>query len=205
MKAYSLAILLVFSSLTFANPRGELKNRVSRLARRVEIEVIDSEASNVELRRAQLKLTEILNSLTNGGNSDYATCVDFVLPIYERSYSSSTAIRRTKELCTRVSDSSVLKFLYEKLTVSYSDSTALTRAADYSDQRMFGKSSILAFAYDKHSSQYTMSSSIRKSVDNARGLEVGSINCLRRFYATHSRSYSSSRAMDKTVETCSNH
>ena len=203
MKVYSIALLLAFSSFTFANPRGELKDRVSRLARRVEIEVMDTDVSNEELRRAQSKLTEILNLLTNGGNSDYTNCVDFALPLYEQQYSSSTAIRKTKELCTRVSDSNVLKFLYSKLSNSYSVISALSKAGDYSDSSMFGKKGILSFAYDKHRSQYTEISAIRKSVDNARDLDVGSLNCLKRFYETHSRSYPSSRAMDKTVDTCS--
>jgi hypothetical protein len=204
MKVLSILSLLILSSFTFANPRGELKDRVSRLARRVEVEVMDTDASNVELRRAQLKLKEVLNSLINGGNSDYTSCVDFALPIFERQYTSTTAIRKTKELCTTVSDSNVLRFFYEILSATYTDTTALKKAGEYTNQSMFGKKLILEFAYDKHSSMYTTSTALRKSVENARELEIGSISCLRRFYDTHSRSYSSSRAMDKTVETCSN-
>ncbi|WP_127716151.1 hypothetical protein [Halobacteriovorax sp. HLS] len=202
MKSLIVLCALLLPSVTFANPRGQIKDNISRLARRVEIDVIDSEISNEELRKVQMQLTQALRALSGQDGSDYGQCLDFVLPIYQARYGSNTAIEKSKELCRSVSDTRVLEFIYNQLKSTNTTTTALSRAAEYSDDSVLGKVRIIEFAFDKHSSQYTTTSAIRKSVENARELEVGSMSCIRRFYSTHASRYSASTAMNKTVETC---
>ena len=203
MKSLFISCLFLLQISSYANSRNELKNNISRLANRIDIEVFETEASNADLLRVKNQMRQLLSTLTNGDGNDYSNCLDFALPIYEQTYGSNSAIRKAKELCRRVSDVEVLSFLYSKLSTVYSSSTGLTKAGEYCDESVYGKKRMIQFIYSKHDSQYGVSSAVRKTIDNVSTLEIGSLDCLKRFFPTYSRSYPTSRAMDKTVETCS--
>lgn len=204
MKTLLILGLLLSSLTTLGQSRTELKERVSRMARRIDVKVYDSNASNTVLRQAHDQLRRILSTLRGGGDSSPMDCINFTLPIYERYHSSSTAIEKAKETCRGIRDLDVFKFVFEKLRTIYSDSTALSRSSQRVKTRnVFGKIDILRFAYDKHEKQYSKSSAVDKALENITVLNIDSLECIETYYPTHSRRYSSSRAMDKTTETCS--
>jgi hypothetical protein len=202
MKLIILSSFLLLSISSLANSRARIKDQISRLAVRIDESVYETEATTDELRRAQARLRDVLSTL-NGSGTGYPSCLDFALPILERRYTSSTAVRKAKEICSRVGDAEVFEFLYHKLVATYIDTTALKKASELATRDTLGKKRIIEFSFEKHMSQYTTGRAIEKSLDNARILEVGSLRCLQRFFSTYSRSYSSSRAMDKTAESCS--
>jgi len=184
--------------------RTVLKDRVSRLARRIDVEVFESNATNTVLRQSQNDLKRILDRLKGSGDSSPMECINFALPIYEKYHSSTRAIQLAKETCRGVSDLSVLKFVFGKLKSIYSEKRALERSAEViSGIEVYGKSEILKFSYEKHIGQYSSSRAIDKAISNTAVLKIDALECIQTYYPTHSRRYSSSRAMDMTTETCS--
>ncbi|OUR94114.1 hypothetical protein A9Q84_17540 [Halobacteriovorax marinus] len=205
MKAIILACLLLSSFAAGAQSRTQLKERVARLARRIDIEVFETNVSNSALRESHEKLRRILATLKGDGGTSPLACINYTLPIYERYYSSSRAVEKAQQTCRKVSDLPVFKFVFEALRTIYTDSSALDRSADKaSGFAVEGKLPLLRFAYAKHERQYTKSSAMDKAIANIKILVVDSLECLETFYPTHSRRYSSSSAMDRTAQTCSN-
>lgn len=202
MKQILILSLIILSIQSFADQRSRVKDQISDLALQIDQEIYNSDASTDELRRAKMKIREALEKITGRG-SDYSSCVDFALPIFERRYTGATAVRKAKEICKSVADARVFEYFYEKLSVTYIDTTALRKAAELSDSTTVGKKSIIEFSYEKHETQYTANRAIDKALENARILRASSLRCLERFYSTFSRSYSASRAMDMTAENCS--
>lgn len=200
MRNIILIGLLFISTSSFANSRGQIIDNITRLSARIQMKVLATEASDEELRVVQNNLKTILNGLNN--QRDYG-CLDFTLEIYERTYSGNTALRKAKEACKRISDTPLVRYVYEIYSESYTERFALERAIDKTENRnYFGKSEELEFIYSAYRTNYTSRFAIDKSLEKVELLSSYSLNCLEVSYRTLIRTYTPVFAMDRAIESC---
>ncbi|WP_372654715.1 hypothetical protein [Halobacteriovorax sp.] len=200
MRNIILIGLLFISTNSFANSRGQVIDNISRLSSRIQLKVLDSQASVQELRIIQNNLKSILDKLDNRPDN---RCLDFALQVYESSYSGTFALKKAKEACERISDVGIVKFVYEIYSQSYSEVFALERAIDkVQGHDYFGKSDELMFIYSAYEQDYSSSFAIDRALEKVELLDSDSMNCLEVTYKTLSRSYSPKFAMDRSVESC---
>ncbi len=200
MRKLILAGLLLISTSSFANSRGQIIDNISRLSSRIQLKVLDTNVSDQELRVVQNGLKTLLNKLSN--QMDHK-CLDFTLDIYERTYSGPMALSRAKAACEMIDDVSLVRFVYEIYLQSYTEVFALERSIDKTEgHNFFGKSDELEFIYSIYKQSYTNKFAIDKSLEKVKLLQSDSMDCLEVTYRTLSRSYSPKFAIDKAIDSC---
>lgn len=195
--------LFLFSLSSFANTRGQIMDNISRIASRIQIDVLDSELSSSQLREVQMDLSDLLARLNNRGGGNSNSCLEFTLDVYERVYIGSTALKKAQEACKKIDDTELVKFVFDIFNETYTDTTALERAIDRTYNRDFrSKSQLLKFVYDIFNKSYTSSTAIDRALDGVEPMPYNSFGCVEISYRSLSRNYSPSTAISRALDGC---
>ena len=193
-----LFLSLFLCSLTFASSEQQVEETIREIRSELRNNYHDAET----LRRADLMLHRVLDTLRSGQGGGQDRCVEFAYEKYSISYSSSTAMQKARQACSKISDVDVAKVFYEYAYKSLSSSSAMELAANYSGSEAFGKARIAEYMLEKYFISLSSSASVRKAGAGIRVVSYNSFSCLRRSFEAYYRQYSSTTAMDKAIQDC---
>ena len=206
---FSKTLLIILISLScFAAPqnREEIKDSISRVSSRIEKGVWRSQATTRNLERANEYLRQAYKLIRARGGDGRGSraCEEYIFNILERTYSSSTAIKKSQEMCKSVADIRVLKYSYSILETIYTDRTAIEKSVSYSDRSMIDKVELLRFTYERFNRTFTQNSSLQRAHEMTSSHQSYHLECFQRYYPRFESRNSSKRALELTSEACIN-
>jgi hypothetical protein len=186
-----------------AETRDDVREKISRLARRVELEVMDSDASDSELNQVKTSLAETLDLLRGVTRPDnYKACVDFAYALYFKNLNSSQAQEKAIAACKKVGSFEALQILYKWHFENLNETQSMDLAASQATRMLRGKMEILKFVYAKYFEVLNASQSATRASEKTAEVSKDSLDCIKKAYTRHFESLNARESMDAAMANC---
>lgn len=202
---FSLFLGFILTQSVFADVDT---TKVIRLANKIKVSAVNTEASASDVRKAEEMLEDVVELLSkddSGENqSEFSVCFEFVNSKYYTGFNQSEAASKATAVCKSGPELDVLKFLYEKQYTGFNASPAMDAAAKAATRKLRGKMDLVKFIYEKLYTGFnateaaTKAATLATSVPKRDGLE-----CVKRVFQAHYSGFNSAVAVDQAVTACS--
>jgi len=214
MQKTTLIFVLLFSTSLLAQSRdrrGQTLQEIRFAAQDIQNTTRNSQASVQDLSQALslLRQADRLLQGRSGGGSVFIECREFAFPVLDRVLASSDALDEASRQCRNVSDMSIMRFIYGKLSRVLSTRESIQRSAMAADSRMLGKGQLLEFTFSKYNRTLATDRSVDRSLAGLRSVVItrtggpSVYTCFQKTFPQYDRTLATDEAMDRTIAACS--
>lgn len=180
-------------------------SKVIRLANQVKASAINTEASASDVRKAEDMLSDVIELLAGGGEtqSEFTICFEYVNSKYYTGFNQSEAATKATAVCKSGPEMDVLKFLFEKSYTGFNAFAAMDSAAKGATRKLRGKIEIVKFIYEKLYTGFNASEAAAKSASLAAMVSKrNGLDCVKRLYQVSYTGFNSASAIEQAVTAC---
>jgi hypothetical protein len=203
----SMVTVCLFASLVFPASGGaarggaaELQTLASALANELADSQIDG-ATQDEVREHLERSLALVRGAKGRAGGD--ACVDFAVPIYGKHYEKTSALEKSMALCSRRTDTALLRVAYPVFSKVLQPAAALEEAAEIAQRKdLWGKAELVELAKGHLSRIYQETDALKKAADLAAPVARDGAPCVQRSFETYVKVLDLQAALTKSFAMC---
>lgn len=181
--------------------RSDLQTMASALANELANAELDGATQDEVRVLLERSLALVRGSKAHGGGD---ACADFAVPIYSKQWQPATALEKAMALCSRRTDTDLLRLAYPIFSKVHQPVSALEEAAAIAQRGdLWGKTALVEYAKVRLSKVYQETDALKKACELAAPVARDGAACVQRAYETYAKLLDVQPALTKSFDACS--